>query len=168
MINHITLLLFIGLTWGQNSTSIKSKEVNNESITKEYNILNKHNFTIGFLDDRNGFSILGYTRNLKQTSSDEYFIGAGTMIMGISATIGYQYYYIRSKLSISSVFSSQAFIHLGGSGFMPTASLTLDYNLTKRAKIKLGCFGLIHLGGTSSESGSDIGVLPFGGLNFQF
>ena len=88
--------------------------------------------------------------------------------MGILATIGYQYYYIRSKLSISSVFSSQAFIHLGGSGFMPTASLTLDYNLTKWAKIKLGCFGLIHLGGTSSESGSDIGVLPFGGLNFQF
>ena len=90
------------------------------------------------------------------------------MIMGISATIGYQYYYIRSKLSISSVFSSQAFIHLGGSGFMPTASLTLDYNLTKWAKINLGCFGLIHLGGTFSESGSNIGVLPFGGLNFQF
>ena len=90
------------------------------------------------------------------------------MIMGISATIGYQYYYVRSKLSISSVFSCQAFIHLGGSGFMPTASLTLDYNLTKWANIKLGCFGLIHLGGTSSESGSDIGVLPFGGLNFQF
>ena len=168
MIKRLTILLFIGLALGQNSKSIKSKEVNGESITKEHNILNKHNFTIGFLDDRTGFSILGYTRNLKQTSSDEYFIGAGTMILGFSATIGYQYYYIKSKLSISSVFSSQAFIHLGGSGFMPTASLTLDYNLTKWAKIKLGCFGLIHLGGTSSESGSDIGVLPFGGLNFQF
>ena len=104
MRKYLSLLLCIGLTWGQNSTSIKSREVNNESITKDYDILNKHNFTIGFLDDRNGFSILGYTRNLKQTSSDEYFIGAGTMIMGISATIGYQYYYIRSKLSISSVF----------------------------------------------------------------
>ena len=168
MNKHFTLLLFIGLTWGENSTSIKSKEVNNESITKEYNILNKHNFTIGFLDDRNGFSILGYTRNLKQTASGEYFIGVGTMIMGFSATIGYQHYHIKSKLSISSVFSGQAFIHLGGSGFMPTASLTLDYNLAKWAKIKLGFFGLIHLGGTSSESGSDIGVLPFGGLNFQF
>ena len=51
---------------------------------------------------------------------------------------------------------------------MPTASLTLDYNLTKWAKIKLGCFGLTHLGGTSSESGSNISVLPFRGLNFQF
>ena len=104
MRKYLSLSLFIGLTWGQIFTFIKSKEVNNESITKEYNILNKHNFTIGFLDDRNGFSILGYTRNLKQKSSDEYFIGAGTMIMGILATIGYQYYYIRSKLSISSVF----------------------------------------------------------------
>ena len=90
------------------------------------------------------------------------------MILGFSATFGYQYYYVKSKFSISSVFSSQAFIHLGGSGFTPTASLTLDYNLAKWAKIKLGCFGLIHLGGTSSESGSNIGVLPFGGLNFQF
>ena len=83
MRKYISLLLFIVLNWGKNATSIKSREVNNESITKEYNILNKYNFTIGFLDDRNGFSILGYTRNLKQKSSDEYFIGAGTMIMGI-------------------------------------------------------------------------------------
>ena len=156
------------MAWGQTYTAKNSKEIDDDSITEEDDILNKHSLTFGFLDDRTGFSILGYTRNLKQTSSDAYFIGAGTMIMGISATIGYQYYYIKSKLSISSVFSSQAFIHLGGSGCMPTASLTLDYNLTKWAKIKLGCFGLIHLGGTSGESGSDIGVLPFGGLNFQF
>ena len=93
-------LLFIGLAWVQTSTSIKSKEVNGESITKEHNILNKHNFTIGFLDDRTGFSILGYTRNLKQTSSNEYFIGAGTMILGFSATIGYQYYYIKYRNNI--------------------------------------------------------------------
>ena len=51
---------------------------------------------------------------------------------------------------------------------MPTASLALDYNLAKWAKIKLGYFGGIHLGGTSGESGSDIGGLPFGSLNFRF
>ena len=51
---------------------------------------------------------------------------------------------------------------------MPTVSLALDYNWSKSVKIKLGCFGLIHLGGTSSESGSDIGILPFGVLIFQF
>ena len=51
---------------------------------------------------------------------------------------------------------------------MHTASLTLDYNLAKLAKIKLGYLGIIHLGGTSSESGSDIGRLPFGSLNFRF
>ena len=90
------------------------------------------------------------------------------MILGFSTKIRYQYYYIKSKFSIYSVFSSQAFIHLGGYGFMPTASLTLDYNLNKAVKIKLGYFGLIHLGGTSDESGSNNGFLPFGGLNFQF
>ena len=110
MIRHIILLLFVGLAWGQTSTSIKSKEMDVQHITQENSILNKQKFTIGFLDDRTGFSILGYTRNLKQTSSGEYFIGAGTMILGFSATIGFQYYYIKSKFSISSVFSSQAFI----------------------------------------------------------
>ena len=136
MRRYLPSLLFIGLVWGQTYIAKNSKEIDDDYITKEEDILHKHSITIGFLDDRTGFSILGYTRNLKQTSSDEYFIGAGTMIMGISATIGYQYYYIRSKLSISSVFSSQAFIHLGGSGFMPTASLALDYNLARWAKIK--------------------------------
>jgi hypothetical protein len=28
--------------------------------------------------------------------------------------------------------------------------------------------GLMLVGGTSSESGGDIGILPFIGLNFQF
>ncbi len=162
------LLLFLGLAWNQTFDPINGKKVKNESIAKEKNIFNKHNLTIGVLDDRNCFSILGYTRNLKQTASGEYFIGVGTMIMGFSATIGYQHYHIKSKLSISSVFSGQAFIHLGGSGFMPTASLALDYNLAKWAKIKLGYFGGIHLGGTSGESGSDIRGLPFGSLNFRF
>ncbi len=162
------LLLFLGLAWNQTFDPVNGKEVNSEFIAKEKNIFNKHNITIGWLDDRTGLSILGYTRNLKQTTSGEYFIGAGTMILGFSAMIGYQYYYIKSKLSISSVFSGQAFIHLGGYGFMPTASLTLDYNLAKWAKIKLGYLGIIHLGGTSSESGSDIGRLPFGSLNFRF
>ena len=168
MTKHLTLLLFVGLAWGQKYTAKNSKDIDDDSITKKEDILSKHSFTFGFLDDRTGFSILGYTRNLKQTNSGEYFIGAGTMIMGISATVGYQHYYIKSMLSLSSVFSNQAFIHLGGSGFMPTVSLALDYNWSKSVKIKLGCFGLIHLGGTSSESGSDNGILPFGGLIFQF
>ena len=158
----------MGLAWGQTYIAKSSKEIDDDYITKEEDILNKHSITIGFLDDRTGFSILGYTRNLKQTNSGEYFIGAGTMIMGISATIGYQHYYIKSTLSMSSVFSSQSFIHLGGYGFMPAASLALDHNWSKSVKLKFGVFSLIHLGGTSSESGSDIGILPFGGLIFQF
>ena len=128
----------------------------------------KHNLSIGMLDDRTGFSILGYTYNLKQTDMDEYFIGGGTIIMGFTATMGWQHYYRKSNLSISSVFSGIGFVHFGGTGFMPTASLTLEYNLTKSTQVKLGYFGGIHLGGTSGESGDDIGALPFAGLNFRF
>ena len=107
------LLLFLGLAWNQTFDPVNGKEVNSEFIAKEKNIFNKHNITIGWLDDRTGLSILGYTRNLKQTTSGEYFIGAGTMILGFSATIGYQYYYIKSKLSISSFDSAKVKVEFG-------------------------------------------------------
>ena len=51
---------------------------------------------------------------------------------------------------------------------MPTASLALDYNLAKWAKIKLSYLDIIHMGGTSSESGSGNGGFLFDGLNFRF
>jgi hypothetical protein len=50
---------------------------------------------------------------------------------------------------------------------MPNASFGLEYNLSKRTQVKIGGMGGILLGGTSSESGSDAGVLPFVGLNFR-
>ena len=168
MTKHLTLLLFIGLAWGQTFAQITVKENSNEVIAKEKNIPNKHNISFGMLDDRTGLSFIGYTYNVKQTTIDEYFIGAGTMLLAFTGTVGWKHYYKKSRLSISSVLCGQYIAHIGFMGFLPTASFTIEYNIVEWAQVKLGGMGLMLLGGTSGEDGSDVGVLPFLGLNFRF
>ena len=83
---------------------LKSSKNNHSYKTLEQNsVLSKNNLTIGIIDDRTGWSILGYTYDFKQTHSYELFIGAGTMLSALSPTIGVQKYYIKSRLSVSSV-----------------------------------------------------------------
>ena len=130
--------------------------------------INKNNISIGLFDDKIGFSLIGYTRNIKQTEMDEFFLGGGTMLMAYTASAGWKHYYKKSKLSFYSVLSGQGVMHLGFSGFMPTASFSLEYNLTKKTQIKMGLWGMALVGGTSSESGSDTGILPFFSFNFGF
>ena len=48
----------------------------------------KYNVSLGMFDDRTGFSLIGYSYHLKQTEMDEYFVGAGTMIVGFTGTAG--------------------------------------------------------------------------------
>jgi hypothetical protein len=67
-----------------------------------------------------------------------------------------------------SVLCGQYIAHLDFNGFMPTFSLTLEYNLAKNTQVKLGGMGGMLFGGTSSESGSDILGFPFVGLDFRF
>ena len=149
----IPLVLFVGLAFGQSNEVEKST---------------KHNISIGMLDDRTGISLVGYTYNVRQTDMDEYFIGGGTMILAYTGTVGWKHYYKKSKLSISSVVCGQYVAHIGSEGYMPTVSLTLEYNLAKWAQVKLGGMGVMLLGGTSGESGGNSGALPFVGLNFRF
>ena len=130
--------------------------------------INKHNISLGMLDDKTGFSLIGYTYNIRQTEMDEFFIGGGTMIMAFTGSAGWKHYYKKSKLSFYSVLSGQGVMHMGFSGFMPTISFSLEYNLTRQAQIKMGLWGMALLGGTSGEDGGDTGVLPFVGLNFRF
>ena len=130
--------------------------------------INKNNISIGLFDDKIGFSIIGYTRNIKQTEMDEFFLGGGTMLMAYTASAGWKHYYKKSKLSFYSVLSGQGVMHLGFSGFMPTASLSLEYNLTRKTQIKMGLWGMVLVGGTSSESGGDAGILPFFSFNLRF
>ena len=149
----IPLVLFVGLAFGQSNKAEKST---------------KHNISIGIFDDRTGLSLVGYTYNVRQTDMDELFIGGGTMLLAYTGTVGWKHYYKKSKLSISSVLCGQYVAHLGFMGFMPTVSLTLEYELAKWAQVKLGGMGVMLLGGTSGESGGDSGALPFVGLNFRF
>ena len=168
MVRYISLLLFIGLAWGQAFDPMTGKEFSNKAITEENSILNKHNLSLGMFDDRTGLSLIGYTYNIKQTTMDEYFIGGGTMIMAFTGTVGWKHFYKKSRLSISSTLCGQYVAHLGFMGFMPTISINLEYDLLDWAQIKLGGMGIMLLGGTSSEDGIDIGALPFAGLNFRF
>ena len=165
---HLTLLLFIGLVWGRTFSPITVEEDSNEVIAEERNILNKHNISVGMFDDRTGLSTIGYTYNIKQTTMDEYFIGAGTMFLAFTGTLGWKHYYKKSRLSISSVLCGQYIAHFGFMGFLPTASFTIEYDVVEWTQIKLGGMGLMLLGGTSGEDSSDAGVLPFFGLNFRF
>ena len=125
--------------------------------------INKHNISLGLFDDKTGFSFIGYTYDIRQTEMDEFFIGGGTMIVGFTGSVGWKHYYKKSKLSFYSVLSGQGVMHMGFSGFMPTASFGLEYNLSKRAQLKIGGIGVMLLDGTSVEAG----IFPFVGLNFQ-
>ena len=173
MINRITLLLFIGLTWGQVRYPETSEEVNNQEIVEENDSFRKHNLSIGMLDDRTGFSFIGYTYNVRQTELDEYFIGGRTMIMAFTGTVGWKHYYKKSRLSISSVLCGQFLqyynilydAHFGFMGFISNASFTIEYDIVEWAQVKLGGTGLIMLTG---DKYIDMGVLPFAGLNFSF
>ena len=167
MVRHISLLLFIGLALGQtfDPNPITVEEDSNEAIAEEKSILNKHNISVGMFDDRTGLSLIGYTYNIKQTTMDEYFIGAGTMLLAFTGTVGWKHYYKKSRLSISSVLCGQYVAHLGFMGFLPTASFTIEYDIVEWVQVKLGGTGLIMLTGDNS---SDMGVLPFAGLNFNF
>ena len=139
-----------------------------EGYTDKQSELKRHNLSIGMLDDKTGFSFIGYTYNIKQDEMNEYFIGGGTMLLAFTGTVGWKHYYRKSKLSISSVLCSQYVAHMGFMGFLPTVSLTLEYNVTNLTQVKLGSWGFTLLGGTSGESGGHSGVLPFIGLNFRF
>lgn len=164
MTKHLPLLLFIGLTFGKKFDLSTVQKDSNKVITIEKSVPNKHNISFGMFDDRTGLSLIGYTYNIKETTKDEYFIGVGTMLLAFTGTVGWKHYYRKSKLSITSVVSGQYIAHLGFMGFMSTMSSSLEYNLGKWAKIKLGGFGLIGF----ADEGIDIGAFPFVGLNFNF
>ena len=152
MHKYILTLLFIGLAEGQTFAPSTGE------------VIKKHNISVGMFDDRTGLSLIGYTYNIKQTTTDEYFIGAGTMLLAFTGTVGWKHYYRKSTLSVSSVVCGQYIAHLGFTGFMSTWSTSLEYNMVKWAKIKLGGLGLIIF----ADGDIDLGVFPSAGLNFNF
>ena len=173
------LLLLIGLALGQTYDPVTGEEVSNQSITEEKSILNKHNLSVGMFDDRTGISVIGYTYNLKQTKMDEYFIGAGTVFLATTGTVGWKHYYKKSRLSIASVVCGGWFFWTYGETYgdfteilwwvyngspQITASITLEYNLAKWVQIKAG--GVMWM--DWFDSGEEFFPVPFASLNFSF
>ena len=99
------LLLLFGLIYTQESINQQSE-------------LKRHNLSIGMLDDKTGFSVIGYTYNIKQNETNEYFIGGGRMLFASTGTMRWKHYYRKSKLSISSVLCGQYVAHMGFMGFI--------------------------------------------------
>ncbi len=166
MFRFVISILLSGFIYGQVFDPQTGEEIKPKSDpqTGEKIILNKHNVSVGMFDDRTGLSLIGYTYNIKQTTMDEYFIGAGTMLLAFTGTVGWKHYYMKSKLSVYSVVCGQYIAHLGFAGIMSTMSTSLEYNLAKWAKVKLGGLGLIIF----ADEDIDTGVFPFAGLNFTF
>ena len=125
----------------------------------------KHNISIGMWDDKTGFSSIAYTYNIKQTEMDEFFIGAGTMILGYTGSVGWNHYYYKSKLSIYSVLSGQWVDNFLFVGFMTTGSISLEYKLFKKTQVKMGLMAL-EVGRRDSEAFSEL--FPFIGLNWNY
>ncbi len=159
---RLVFILFFGFILSQNTDALPLSMVDADG-----NSFNRHNISIGMWDDKIGISLIGYTYNIKQDRMNEYFIGAGTAILAFTGSVGWKHYHRRSdKFSVYSVFSEQIVAHLGFSGFMSTASISLEYNLTTWAQAKLGAFGLFII--RTDQDGNQFGAIPFMGLNFSF
>ena len=174
MRRYLSLLQFSGLVLGQANDPEIVKEVSNQSIIAKESLLNQHNLSVGIFDDRTGLSFFGYTYNLKQTKMDEYFIGVGTLFFAVTGTVGWEHYYKKSRLSISSAVCGQWFFLTYDDYFNDilwdiyngdpqiTVSITLEYNVAKWVQINAG--GVL---GYDFE-GDYPYPFPFVCLNFSF
>ena len=163
--------------WRPKRTSGARKQLNETDMTRinslQYNFFTRcketSTISLGMFDDTTGFSLIGYTYNIQQTEIDAVFYRRWDDANGIYGLCRMETLLgKKSKISYYSILSGQAFAHLGFSGFMPTISFSLEYNLSKRTQVQIGGMGLMLVGGTSSESGGDIGILPDVAWNFQF
>ena len=128
-----------------------------------------HNLSIGMFDDRTGLSLIGYTYNMKLNELSNYYLGGGTSILAHSISGGLKHYYIKSNLSIYSVFSIKKMFmdnEYSGTGEFNalSVSFSLEYNLSIWKQINLGAVGVLD----DAEGNYEFWGYPFIGLNFQF
>ena len=162
MRRYITLLLLIGLAWGQEFNSHK------ELLNKDSDFKN-HCISVGIFDDKTGLSLIGYSYNIKLNEMNELFFGGGTSLLVHTLAGGLKHYYKKSNLSIHSTFSIKRMFwdnEYSGTGTfnLVSGSLSLGYNISKRAQIKLGGVGAID----DAEGNNEFWAFPFAGLNFTF
>ena len=162
MVRYISLLLFIGLVWGQ-EYNIHKELLNKDSAFKN------HGISIGIFDDKTGVSLIGYCYNIRLNKMNELFFGGGTSLLVHTLAGGLKHYYKKSNLSIHSTFSiKRMFLNneFSGTGAfnLVSGSLSLEYNISKWAQIKLGGVGVID----DAEANNEFWAYPFSGINFRF
>lgn len=174
MHRYLSILLYICCIWSQSYDPQTGEKVREISSPKEGNLINTHNVSFGMFDNKTGLSFFGYTYSIKKNKKGEFFIGAGTMIVGITGSVGWKQYIRMSKLSLSSTLCAQYNAHFGFTAPLVTASPTIEYSFSERVKQMFGInsaslkLGLLSAAIAGGDDSMEIGVFPFGGLSFGF
>tara|TARA_B100000131_G_C17967325_1_gene552932 strand:+ start:277 stop:801 length:525 start_codon:yes stop_codon:yes gene_type:complete len=174
MHRYLSILLYICCIWSQSYDPQTGEKVREISSPKEGNLINTHNVSFGMFDNKTGLSFFGYTYSFKKNKKGEFFIGAGTMIVGITGSVGWKQYIRMSKLSLSSTLCAQYNAHFGFTAPLVTASPTIEYSFSERVKQMFGInsaslkLGLLSAAIAGGDDSMEIGVFPFGGLSFGF
>ena len=87
---------------------------------------------------------VGVARTLWQDEHHEIFVGAGTLIAMVSATIGWKYYFKNAPLNAYSVLSIQSASAMGGSFVAPIISLGVEKNIYKQWYFNAGAISMIR------------------------
>lgn len=123
----------------------------------------RRNVSVGILDDKTGLSLVGYTYNLKQTETDEWYIGGGTILAAITASAGWKHSYSVSGFSFYHTAGIQAITAMGGDKIMGSVSLGYEKRFGEKWSVRLGGLAFLIL-----DQYDSIMPLPFININYRF
>ena len=135
-------------------------------------VKSKNYRSIGFLDHKTGFSLIGYARTLKTHKKNEIFAGVGTLIAANTLSLGWKYSFMQKPViydpntgdSITGfstgliddyyvVASIQSVAGMGGGFVAPFFSSGIEKRLTKKIYINIGINSILRI--YESESVDD-------------
>ena len=120
--------------------------------------------SIGFLDHKTGFSLLGYARTLKTHKKNEIFAGVGTLIAANTLSLGWKYLFIKKPVIYDPntgnpitgfstgliddyyvAASIQSVMGMGGGFVAPFFSAGIEKRLTKKIYINIGINSILRI-----------------------
>ena len=121
----------------------------------------KNHISIGLLDSKTGFSVIGYTRSILQNRNNELFVGFGTVLALNTVVAGYKKYLFRSFIDGYSVISVQKIYGMAGDSGAACLSIGLEKKIWKVFFINAG--GNIHV-----MEEVDFLAFPYLNINIRF
>lgn len=128
--------------------------------------------SIGFLDHKTGFSLIGYAKTLKTHKKNEFFAGVGTLIAANTLSLGWKYSFMQKPVIYDPntgnpitgfstgliddyyvVASIQSVAGMGGGFVAPFFSSGIEKRLTKKIYINIGINSILRI--YESESVDD-------------